>query len=353
MNIFGPQCRGTLLLLGLMSFVNVVSSTRTASGQESPAPSTESVRVDDPEFSRLPPGLSKSAPESIADLREIETRVQALIKKVSECTVALQVGPAQGSGVIVSADGYVLTAAHVSGTPGRRISIRLPDGTRASGRTLGRNRTLDASLVKIDDPQQSWPHLKMADLSDMEHGAWCLVTGHPGGFQESRPPVIRLGRVIYADQRVIRTDCELVGGDSGGPLIDLKGQVIGINSRIGEDTTFNLHVPVSVYETGWDQMLASKTFSIHTGSFLGVQGEQAPEGVILTKVHPNQPAADVGMRVGDVILTFEGIPVESMDDLVELVGEEAPGRPVTITLLRDGKVIELKPRLGIRDNESE
>ncbi len=353
MNNFRPRFGGTLLLLGVMSFGDVLSSTRTACAQDSADLTTESVGVEEAEFSRLPAGLSKSAPESLADLREIENRVQALIKKVSECTVALQVGAAQGSGVIVSADGYVLTAAHVSGTPGSRISIRMPDGSRASGRTLGRNRTLDASLIKIDEPQRTWPHLQMADLSDLEHGAWCLVTGHPGGFQPGRPPVIRLGRVIYADDRVIRTDCELVGGDSGGPLIDLKGQVIGINSRIGEDTTFNLHVPVSVYEKGWEDMLASKEFSLHTGSFLGVQGEDVKDGVRLTKVHPHQPAADVGMKVGDVIQTFEGIPVESMDDLIELVGEEPPGRPVTVTLLRDGQIIELKPRLGIRDNENE
>ncbi len=348
---FCSRCGWTLTLLGLMTFCNMVGSVQTVFAQDPSRSSTETVRVEKPDFMSLSPGLLKLVPESIDDLREIEDRVQALIEKVTECTVALQVGSAQGSGVIVSADGYVLTAAHVSGEPGVSISIRLPDGTRARGRTLGRNPKLDASLIKIEKPAREWPHLKMASLSDLKTGAWCVVTGHPGGFQTDRAPVIRLGRVIYADNRVIRTDCELVGGDSGGPLIDLKGQVIGINSRIGEDTSFNLHVPVSVYERAWDKLVASETFSVHSGAFLGVQGKGVEQGVKLTKIYPDEPAARAGMQTGDILLTFEGVPVESMEDLVELVGEERPGSTVTITLLRDGKVFEMQPSLGVREEE--
>ena len=348
---FCSRCGWIVTLLGLMTFGNISGSVKSVLAQESSSRSTETVRVEKPDFTSLSPGLLKLVPESIDDLREIEDRVQALIEKVTECTVALQVGPAQGSGVIVSADGYVLTAAHVSGKPGQPISIRLPDGTHARGRSLGRNRTLDASLIKIEDPARTWPHLKMANLSDLEPGAWCVVTGHPGGFRVDRAPVIRLGRVIYADNRVIRTDCELVGGDSGGPLIDLKGQVIGINSRIGEDTSFNLHVPVSVYERAWDKLVASETFSIHSGAYLGVQGEDVEQGVRLTKIYPDEPAARAGMQTGDILRTFEGVPVGSMDDLIELVGEEEPGSRVTVTLVRNGRVIEIEARLGLREKE--
>ncbi|MCA9075573.1 MAG: trypsin-like peptidase domain-containing protein [Planctomycetaceae bacterium] len=343
--------RWSLLLTGVVVFLNTSSDVRSVFAQDSKAPVGQTVRVEKPDFSTLSPGVVKIVPDSIDDLREIEDRVQALIEKVTESTVALQVGLAQGSGVIVSPDGYVLTAAHVSGEPGNRVAMRLPDGTHAFGRTLGGNSTLDASLIKIESPKRTWPYLKMADLSELETGAWCVVTGHPGGYQEDRAPVIRLGRVIYADDRVIRTDCELVGGDSGGPLIDLKGQVIGINSRIGEDVSFNLHVPVSVYQEGWDQMAASKTFTLHTDAYLGVQGEGVAQGVRLTKIYPDEPAARAGMQVGDIVTEFEGIPVKSMDDLIELVGDERPGRRVTITLLRAGELIETQPRLGRREKE--
>ncbi|MCA9023800.1 MAG: trypsin-like peptidase domain-containing protein [Planctomycetaceae bacterium] len=355
-NSFSVQSRWPLILWGLMAFGNILGPVQMVFAQELPTSTTQTVRVEKPDFTSLSPSLLKEVPESIDDLREIEDRVQALIEKVSECTVALQIGAAQGSGVLVSEDGYVLTAAHVSHPPfaskaGQYISIRLSDGTHAIGRTMGFSRGLDASLIKIEKPEREWPHLKMADLSKLETGAWCVVTGHPGGYQSDRAPVIRLGRVIYADNRVIRTDCELVGGDSGGPLIDLKGEVIGINSRIGEDTSFNLHVPVSVYEKGWDELVASKTFNIHSGAYLGVQGEEVAQGVRLTKIWPDEPAARAGMQTGDILLTFEGVPVESMDDLIEFVGEIEPGSSVIITLLRDGKVIEVEPRLGIREQE--
>lgn len=346
-----PRFGGVLFLTGLVTFLITSTGAKTVLAQESEQAAGQTVRVERPDFRSLSPGLMKIVPDSIDDLREIEDRVQALIEKVTECTVALQVGPAQGSGVIVSPDGYVLTAAHVAGEPGNRVAMRLPDGSHAFGRALGQSTRLDASLIKIENPRRTWPHLKMADLSELDHGAWCVVTGHPGGYQRNRAPVIRLGRVIYADERVIRTDCELVGGDSGGPLIDLKGQVIGINSRIGEDTSFNLHVPVSVYQQGWDQMVASKTFTVHSGAYLGVQGEQVDQGVRLTKVYPEDPAARVGMQVGDIVTEFEGIPVTSMDDLIELVGDERPGQSVTITLLRGGETIKLQPRLGRREKK--
>src|SRR5690606_17613332 len=101
------------------------------------------------ELSKIPLAFSKGVPETLDDLREMETHIQALVPQLKQATVALTVGNAQGSGVIVSEDGYVLTAAHVSGRPNHRVSITLYDGTRVTGQSLGRNQTLDASLIKI------------------------------------------------------------------------------------------------------------------------------------------------------------------------------------------------------------
>src|SRR5690606_31606129 len=141
-------------------------------------------------------------------------------------------------------------------------------------------------------------------------GDWCLVTGHPGGYQPGRPPVVRLGRVVAITDRLIQTDCELVGGDSGGPVFDMRGQVIGINSRIGEETSLNLHVPVSIYSDNWQRLIASETFGERIRAFLGVSGETGDDGVRLTKIWENQPAESAGIQVGDVLLNFDGIPLK-------------------------------------------
>lgn len=299
----------------------------------------------------IPDAFRKPAPEGLDDLRAMEAHVQALSRRVLDCTVSVQVGRAQGSGVIVTSDGYVLTAAHVIGRPGRKCIVIFPDGKKYDAETLGSNRTLDAGLIVITDkpPRQSgWPHAPMADPKAIEAGDWCLAMGHPGGFRDDRPPVVRLGRVIVTGKRVLQSDCELVGGDSGGPLFDMQGHVIGINSRIMDDTSANFHVPISAYKDGWDRLAAGEQFNSHSGSLLGVRAEAAPQGVRVTRVYPGDPAEAAGMLVGDVIITFQSRRVTSQDQLTELVGQENPGETVRLEILRDGKPMTLRVRLGWR-----
>jgi serine protease Do len=202
--------------------------------------------------------FDKAAPENVNDLRSIESHVTGLVQQVLPCTVALQLGRAQASGVIVSPDGYVLTAAHVIERPGRKITIIFPDGKTAQGTTLGLNPQVDGGMVQITDPGP-WPYTPIAPLDDApKPGDWCLATGHPGGFQPGRMPPVRLGRIIDADRVMIRTDCTITMGDSGGPLFDMQGRVIGIHSRISDETTVNLHVPAGTYREAWDVLKAGE-----------------------------------------------------------------------------------------------
>lgn len=303
--------------------------------------------VESPSSESLPEAFSKPAPEGVEDLRAIESHVRTLIQKLRDCTVGVQIGPAQGSGVIVTADGYILTAAHVSGRPGRRAEIVMPDGRRVAATTLGRDDTVDAGLMKIDE-EGDWPHTGMAEADSVHTGDWCLATGHPGGFHEGRDPVFRLGRVIFASRRVIQTDCELVGGDSGGPLFDMHGRVIGINSRIGEETELNFHVPIDAFESNWDRLAAGESFRSHSGALLGVSGRPHDLGLEITQVYEDEPAADAGVQVGDILVTFSSRKVRDIEQLTELVGRQPPGREVTLQLMRDGESIELKVKLGFR-----
>lgn len=299
----------------------------------------------------VPAAFDKAAPEGLDDLQAMERHVQSLSQELQECTVSVQIGRAQGSGVIVTADGYVMTCAHVIGQPRRRCLVIFPDGTRRRGETLGADRTVDAGLIKITDAppdEAGWPHTEMADYDDIEVGDWCLATGHPGGFQPDRRPVVRLGRVIFLSSRVLQSDCELVGGDSGGPLFDMQGHVMAVNSRIQDDPTANYHVPVSAYRSGWERLVAGEVFDSHTGALLGVAGKPVAAGVEITRVFPGEPAEVAGLLPGDVIVTFESRKVTTLARLTELVGEERPGEIVSMEILRDGKPMEMEVRLGMR-----
>jgi serine protease Do len=295
----------------------------------------------------LPAVFSKRVPEGPDDLREMQAHLRSLAERLAACTVGLQIGPAQGSGVIVSSDGYILTAAHVSGKPGRRVDIVLQDGKRYTGITYGRDDMLDAGLIKFDVSRE-WPHADMAPADSIEYGEWCVATGHPGGYHEGRAPVLRLGRVSVVTNRVLQSDCELVGGDSGGPLFDMHGRVIGINSRIGERTESNFHVPVGAFTKSWDRLVASESFKSPSGALLGVRGEPDPAGLKITEASPGEPAAEAGVQVGDILVTFESKKITNIDELIKLVGTYQPKQKVDLELLRDGKLVELTVRLGFR-----
>jgi serine protease Do len=295
----------------------------------------------------VPAAFGKDAPETMADLRNIEQHVVKLIPRLKECTVGLRVGRAQGSGVIISSDGFIATAAHVVGQPGRPVVVIMPDGTEYSAITLGRNQTLDAALIKLQSSRTDWPHAPFS-REPSQLGDWCLAIGHPGGYQQDRGLVVRLGRVIIANKYFVQSDCELIGGDSGGPLFDMQGNVLAISSRIGEPTNYNFHVPASAYTGDWDRLVASEDFRSHSGAYLGVSGEAVTGGIKVTKVFENTPASDGGIQVDDVIVTFQKKPVATIEELVSRVGNEMPGRMVTLEVLRENKPQTIRLRLAMR-----
>jgi serine protease Do len=305
-------------------------------------------------YKPLPDSLRKPVPESVDELRAIEQRVRSLIPELRAVTVGLRRGPAQGTGVIVSKDGFVLTAAHVSGPPGSRVTIIRNDGEILRGRSLGRDTETDAGLVKIDLPEgraSTLPVAKVGETDHLKEGDWVIGTGHPGGFDEERLPVIRLGRVIASMSRIIHTDVTLVGGDSGGPLFDLNGRVIGIHSRIGPGAELNFHVPISVYTDNWYWMTTFEDRPVEVGPggpMLGVDGEASRGGCRITRVSSNTPAEAAGFEKGDVITRFDGYYIRSLEDLVAAVGQYSPGDSVVITYRRGSDTHTARVRLAER-----
>ena len=212
-----------------------------------------------------------TAPENVDDLTSIEKHVQRVIERVNPAVVGVIVGPGQGSGVIISEDGVVLTAGHVSGKPGQTATIILPDKTRLTAKTLGQNKAIDSGMIKIEpdpkNPNRKFPFIDMGKSAELKSGQWVLAIGHPGGFRPNRTPVVRVGRILRANPFLIQTDCALVGGDSGGPLFDMHGKVVGIHSRIGgKEITENVHVPVDTFRQTWDKLAKGESWGGALGS---------------------------------------------------------------------------------------
>lgn len=281
------------------------------------------------------------------DLEVLQTRVQKSVKKALSATLSVQVqrnseGFAFGSGVIVSEDGYVLTAAHVSGQPNQKVRFFLADGTTANGITLGLHKDLDMGLMKITDKGRKWPHLRRARSSQLEHGDWVIATGHPGVFEQKADSLVRLGRILKITDKVLLTDCPLVGGDSGGPLVDLNGNVIAIHSRIGADLTTNLHVPIDRFADSWNRLAEGDVWGplVSTKPWIGVEHDRSFSEAYVLKVRPESPASRAGLRMGDKIVRFADNDIKSFTALKRFVSKQDPGDRVTIQFERNGTLIE-------------
>ena len=246
-----------LLLSGLMLCGVWKEAAATAAQADHASPNTNEISLPEPLKARresLPVGFRKPAPESMTELRGIEQHVKALIRKVAPATVAVEVGGATGSGVVISSNGLVLTAAHVAGGPNRNVLFTFPDGKRVRGKTVGSDGDSDAGLMKIGE-DGPWPFVPLGELATAKAGDWVLALGHPGGFDSRRSLVVRLGRLIRIRGDSLQTDCTISPGDSGGPLFDMHGRVIGIHTTISGSMSDNFHVPIAEFYSQWDEIV--------------------------------------------------------------------------------------------------
>lgn len=316
-----------------------------------------------------------TSPETVEELRALQERVKKVVDRVTPSTVGLLVGMGAGSGVIVSEDGLVLTAAHVIGSkPGTDVRVVLSDGTLVKGKTLGVHPKIDSGMVRITDkPPKSatwpgasdgkWPAAEIGTLPRFEPdpndkdktrlanaGQWVVALGHPGGPKRERRPPVRVGRFTQYNKpdSTLRTDCTLVGGDSGGPLFDLTGKVVGIHSRIGIFLEYNMHVPTEAYREEWDKLAGGKVIGKPTTVELGLTLDDEAETATVKTVKEEGPAAAAGVMPGDVITKFHGERVHTADDLMQMLPGFAPGDAVGLEVQRGDEVVTLKITLARR-----
>ncbi|MGC6427261.1 MAG: S1C family serine protease [Akkermansiaceae bacterium] len=195
---------------------------------------------------------------------ELDAHLQKIAPDLVDATIAIFLGSGSGSGVIVSPDGLVITAAHVTGKANEKMTVLLADGRELPATSLGVDHTTDGALLQINAPGP-FPYRSYIREKNYEIGDWVIATGHPGGPVIGRPAPFRLGRIYnagtdsgFADP--ITTSAMVISGDSGGPLYNLKGEVIGINSNISGAWTVNNHVPMPSIIEKWDALLAGESF---------------------------------------------------------------------------------------------
>lgn len=297
--------------------------------------------------------VAKKTPDGVQDLRVLQGQVQQVLQHAMPATLGVQLGDAAGSAVIVSADGLVLTAGHVAGVPGREVNCFFSDGRVAKGITLGMNRAIDSGMIRLTEPGP-WPYVKLTEEAALKPGEWVVALGHAGGFDPGRTPPARIGRVLYQNEEIIHTDCALVGGDSGGPLFNLRGELVGIHSRIGRRITSNFHVPVGTYRQTWDRLVAGEVWGgrldaeepVRYRPMLGLAVQNGDDHCRVTQVFANGPAKLAGVVQGDLILQFDGQPVKSSHELSQLLFKQKPGNKVKLEIEREGKSQSIEVQLG-------
>jgi serine protease Do len=301
---------------------------------------------------QLAVAFTKAVPVSIDDLKSMEEHVKALVTRVSPSVVAVEVGYGTGSGVVISADGLVLTAGHVCGRANRDVRFTFPDGKVAHGKTVGLDRNSDTGLMRITDPGP-WPCAAMGQLAQARIGDWSLALGHPGGFDLRRSLVVRLGRIILLAPQVLQTDCTISPGDSGGPLFDMYGRVIGIHSAISSSVAENFHVPVTEFYGTWDELVKGEDGSHLAGrpkAYLGATAIDEATGCQLSQVEENSPAFKAGLKVGDLVLKVDKREIRASASFRRWVDEARPGETLSLEIKRGDDVllvdVELRSQAG-------
>lgn len=290
-----------------------------------------------------------AAADRLGKLVETQSRISKLLPQITPAIVAIE----GGSGVIISPNGIVLTVSHVSQKAGRIVEVRLSDGRVVTGKTLGTNHNTDTAAIQLNG-SGPWPHITICKSKIINQGDWCLALGYPLSFPRGSAAAVRLGRIQEIEEDRLITDCPIMGGDSGGALINLDGELIGVSSRIKTDIAQNIHIPLRTFRREWKQLAASEDIQETTSpdrkqAYLGIQGETDGNRVRIRHVHQGSPAAAAGLQTEDVVVRLNQKPINKFDDILEILKQHRPGEQIVAQLNRFGSLIEVEIMLGQRN----
>ncbi len=301
-----------------------------------------------------------STTRSVATGDESQSREEQLRRFFGDGLRPYRERSALGSGFLISADGYILTNGHIV-DDADEIVVSLHDRRQYDAAIVGVDERSDVALLKID--ASGLPHVSIGDPAELRVGSWVLAIGSPFGFDHSVTAgiVSAKGRSLPGDNYVpfIQTDVAINPGNSGGPLFNADGEVVGINAQIlsqtGGSMGVSFTIPIDVAMEVADQL---RTEGEVTRGWLGVViqqvtrdlaesfGMERTRGALVSRVLPGSPAEAAGLRVGDVILAYEGREVAKSSALPAMVGRTEVGSSAELTVLREGERKRLSVRIG-------
>jgi serine protease Do len=258
---------------------------------------------------------------------------------------------AQGSGFIVAADGFILTNNHLVGKA-QEIAVQLGDGRKFSGKIVGTDPETDVAVIRI--AAENLPYVELASSDTLEVGEWVIAIGNPFGLSHTVTAGIvsakgrnQMGVANYED--FIQTDAAINLGNSGGPLLNLDGKAVGINTAIigpGGNIGIGLAIPISMAKMVYEQLRDSGKV---VRGYLGVEidnleagmgeffGAQNGKGAVVMRVLDDSAAAKAGVKADDIIVELEGEPVATANDLMNRVAMYRPGSKIDVVVVREGK----------------
>lgn len=262
-----------------------------------------------------------------------------------------------GSGVIITPDGYILTNSHVV-SQADRIEIRLQDGRELLATPIGNDPHSDLAVVRVQEAKL--PSADLGDSSALRVGQLVIAIGNPLGFQATVTTgvISALGRTLRAQtgrlmENVIQTDAALNPGNSGGPLVDFRGRVVGINTAVIMGSQgISFAIPSSTARWVASQLIREGRVR---RAYLGVSGQTvrlqrrevieyaatAPTAVRVIEVQPNTAASDAGLQAGDLVTKVGEVNVASVDDLQRALGRHPIGAPLAVEIVRGGRRLAL------------
>ena len=264
-----------------------------------------------------------------------------------------------GSGVIIDPSGIALTNAHVIANA-TQIEVVLLDGSRHRATVVGADRTTDLAVLRLETTNgQRFPYLPLGDSSQVQVGDWVIAVGSPFGLQATVTSGIvsakarQIGAGPFDD--FLQTDAAVNPGNSGGPLVNMRGEVIGINTAIVRGGSgIGFAIPASMAKRIATELLTTGKV---TRGWLGVSlqpltpdlaasfGVEDGKGALIAEVVPDSPAAQAGLRAGDVVTGIDGQTVDSPSDLARTVGLSSPGDEAALTVWRDGQEQTVRVKL--------
>lgn len=274
----------------------------------------------------------------------------------------------QGSGFIISPDGYIMTNNHVVGDADK-VTVRLLDGREFTAETIGTDPPTDLAVIKID--ASDLPFIRLGDSDELEVGDWVLAFGNPFGLSHTLTAGIvsakgRSGIGINDYENFIQTDAAINPGNSGGPLVDLDGRVVGINtaifSRSGGYMGIGFAIPVNMAKKIRDQLVQhGRVTRGHLGVYIQDVTQDLAEsfdldeghGILVSQVIEGSPAEKGGLQRGDVILEINGEPAGKVSEFRNRISLTRPGTDIRLTILREKKKRSLAVTIGKLEGDQE